>query len=165
MKSVVILTCLLDDWKSAAELFQTLGQDLDRLNRSAQLVVVDDGSLEPRPADFLKAIPGFSHIEVVTLNRNVGSQRALAVGLSHVFETRTADAVVIMDSDGEDRPSDVIELMDAFETQDKPKIIFAARTKRSESLLFRICYQIYRCLHFFLTGYGIRFGNFSIVPR
>lgn len=165
MKSVVILTCLLDDWKSAAELFQSLGEDLVRLNRSAQLVIVNDGSLEPHPADFLKGVAGFSQIEIVVLNRNLGSQRALAVGLSHVFETKTADAVVIMDSDGEDRPGDVIQLIDAFEVQEKPKVIFAARTKRSETLLFRICYQIYRTLHFLLTGYGIRFGNFSIVPR
>jgi glycosyltransferase involved in cell wall biosynthesis len=165
MKSVVILTCLYDDWKSAAELFRTLGEELARRRWPVQLVLIDDGSFERRPSDFLRDIAGFSLIEVVTLNRNMGHQRAIAVGLSHVFETKSADAVVVMDSDGEDRPGDLIQLIESFASQEEPQVIFAARAKRSETLLFRICYQLYRALHFFLTGYGIRFGNFSIVPR
>jgi glycosyltransferase involved in cell wall biosynthesis len=165
MKSVVILTCLYDDWKSATELFRTLGEELGQRRWPVQLVLIDDGSFECRPTDFLKGIAGFSLIEVVTLNRNMGHQRAIAVGLSHVFETKSADAVVVMDSDGEDRPGDLIQLIESFASQEKPQVIFAARAKRSETLLFRICYQLYRVLHFFLTGYGIRFGNFSIVPR
>jgi len=165
MKSIVILTCLYDDWQSATELFRTLGEELGRRRWPVQLVVVDDGSLERRPADFLRDMAGFSLIEVVTLNRNMGHQRAIAVGLSHIFETKSADAVVVMDSDGEDRPGDLIRLIEAFASQEEPRVVFAARVRRSESGLFRVCYQFYRALHFFLTGYGIRFGNFSIVPR
>jgi glycosyltransferase involved in cell wall biosynthesis len=165
MKSVVILTCLYDDWKSAAELFRTLGEELDRRRWPVQLVLIDDGSFEHRPTDFLRDIAGYSLIEVVTLNRNIGHQRAIAVGLSHVFETKSADAVVVMDADGEDRPGDLIRLVESFASQEKPEVVFAARAKRSETPLFRMGYQFYRALHFFLTGYGIRFGNFSIVPR
>ena len=165
MKSFVILACLYDDWPSATELFGTLGKDLARLQRSAQLVIVDDGSLDSRPPDFLKGTPGFTQIEIIALNRNVGNQRALAVGLSHVFETKSTDAVIVMDSDGEDRPVDAIKLMEVFESQKSPQIVFAERSKRSEAFLFRLCYLIYRFLHFILTGYRIRFGNFSMVPR
>jgi hypothetical protein len=165
MKSIVILSCLYDDWKSAADLFEKLGKEMAQGKWTVQLVIINDGSLEPRPSEFLKGISGFSHIEIVTLNRNMGSQRAIAIGLSHVFETNSTDAVVVMDSDGEDRPVDAVKLIETFEGQSTPAIIFAARAKRSETALFRICYQFYRALHFVLTGYGIRFGNFSIVPR
>ena len=106
MKSVVILTCLYDDWKSATELFRILGEELGQRRWPVQLVLIDDGSFERRPTDFLKGIAGFSRIEIVTLNRNQGNQRAIAVGLAHVFETKSADAVFVMDSDGEDRPGD-----------------------------------------------------------
>ena len=44
------------------------------------------------------------------------------------------------------------------------KSYFAERSKRSEGALFRVLYQVYRTLHLLLTGYGIRFGNFSIIP-
>jgi hypothetical protein len=165
MKSIVILSCVYDDWESAAELFREIGPQLARISCPAQLVLIDDASLQPRPADFLRDVPGLAQVEVVTLNRNLGSQRAIAVGLSHIFETKSADAVVIMDADGEDRPGDVIRLLEAFAVQQKPAIIFAARTKRSEGGLFQLGYYFYRALHFLFTGYGIRFGNFSLVPR
>jgi hypothetical protein len=165
MKSIVILACLYDDWQSAAELFRTLGEELVRAQRSAELVLVDDGSLEPRPSGFLAGVAGFSRIEIVTLNRNLGNQRAQAVGLSHIFETKQAEGVIIMDSDGEDRPSDALQLIEAFEVQKAPRIVFAARTKRSEAFVFRAFYHVYRVLHSVLTGYRIRFGNFSVVPR
>ena len=165
MKSIVILTCLYDDWRSATDLFKKLGAELAPRGWPVQLVLVNDGSLESHPENFLKEATGFSLIEVVTLSRNMGSQRAIAVGLSHVFETKNADAVVIMDSDGEDQPGDVIRLIESLAVEKSPKIVFAARAKRSETLLFRIGYQAYRTVHYMLTGYGIRFGNFSIVPR
>jgi polyisoprenyl-phosphate glycosyltransferase len=165
MKSIVILTCLYDDWASAAELFGKLGKELGGHPWNVQLVVIDDGSLAVHPADFLSQTSGFSLIEVVTLNRNVGHQSAIAVGLSHIFETKTTDAVAVMDSDGEDRPGDLIRLIDSLENQKEPKIVFAERVKRSESVVFRLGYQFYRALHYVLTGYGIRFGNFSVIPR
>jgi hypothetical protein len=165
MKSIVILSCVYDDWESAAELFRDIGPQLARLGYPAQHVLIDDASLEPRPPGFLEDLAAFSSVAVVTLNRNLGSQRAIAVGLSHIFETKTADAVVIMDADGEDRPFDLLRLVEAFNTQQKPAVIFAARAKRSEGGLFRLGYQFYRALHFLFTGYGIRFGNFSLIPR
>src|ERR1700683_2139659 len=165
MKSIVIMSCLYDDWESATELFSTVGAEFERRRWPVELVLIDDGSLKPRPKDFLEGIAGFSRVEMVSLNRNVGHQRAIAVGLSHIFETKSAEGGVVMDSDGEDRPEDLIQLVEAFSSQQQPEVIFAARTRRSESMQFRIGYQFYRAIHFFLTGYGIRFGNFSIVPR
>lgn len=41
------------------------------------------------------------------------------------------------------------------------EVIFAARSKRLESLLFRSLYQVYRALHLALTGNAVRVGNFS----
>jgi hypothetical protein len=165
MKSIVILTCLYDDWESAGDLFRDVGARLAALPCPAQLVIVDDASLQPRPLDFLKSITGFSLVEVVTLNRNLGNQRAIAIGLSHIFDTTTAEGVVIMDADGEDRPADLLALIEAFTAQQNPAVIFAARAKRSEGGLFRLGYQFYRGLHFLFTGYRIRFGNFSLIPR
>jgi polyisoprenyl-phosphate glycosyltransferase len=68
-----------------------------------------------------------------------------------------------MDSDGEDRPSDLQHLYEAS-LQEPDKIIFAKRAKRSEGLVFRIGYLIYKSLFGLLTGKVIEFGNFSILP-
>jgi len=165
IKPSVILSCLYDDWASASDLFRLIDRDLLERRWSVQLVLVDDGSLEDCPAGFLEGLTGgFSSVEVIRLRRNVGHQRAIAIGLSHIFESKQVESVAIMDCDGEDRPEDLFRLLDAYNALPRPKIIFAERTRRSETALFRFLYQIYCTLHFFLTGYRIRFGNFSIVP-
>lgn len=74
------------------------------------------------------------------------------------------DAVLVMDGDGEDRPEDVPRLAQAFAEAPAGTIIFAARTKRSESMTFVVFYRLYRVLHRLLTGVGVRVGNFSLVP-
>jgi hypothetical protein len=165
MKSGVILTCVYNDWTSAQVLFRAIDLEFSRRGWNWELVLVDDGSRESMPPDFLKSLMSFSSMEIVVLRRNVGHQRAIAIGLSHIFETKKTEAVVVMDADGEDRPEDLIRLIEAQSALTQPKIIFAERTQRSEGTMFRFLYQIYRALHFSLTGYKIRFGNFSIVPR
>jgi hypothetical protein len=69
-----------------------------------------------------------------------------------------------MDGDGEDRPEDLVRLIEAAAAPGFSAIIFAERTRRLEGPTFRFLYLIYRLLHFVLTGYTIRFGNFSIIP-
>ena len=44
------------------------------------------------------------------------------------------------------------------------RVIFAARTKRLETLAFRICYHFYRWIHRVFTGISVRVGNFSVLP-
>ena len=165
MKSGIIIACLYNDWASAEVLFKAVDLEFSRRDWNWQLVLVDDGSREGRPPDFLNSLSSFTSKEIVVLRRNVGHQRAIAIGLSHIFETKKAETVVVMDADGEDRPEDLVRLVEAHSTLPQEKIIFAERTRRSEGAIFGFLYQIYRTLHFSLTGYKIRFGNFSIIPR
>ena len=60
--------------------------------------------------EFLRA--GFGG--VLHLRSNQGHQRAIALGLYHLHEFTDAEAVVVMDGDGEDRPEDLPELLRAF---------------------------------------------------
>ncbi len=69
-----------------------------------------------------------------------------------------------MDSDGEDSPSEIINLIQAHE-KSPDKIIFAKRNQRSEGVLFRFFYNIYKKLFLIFTSHIINFGNFSLVPH
>jgi len=156
---------MYNDWASAEALFKAVELEFSRREWNFELVLVDDGSREGRPPDFLNSLLSFKSVEVVALRRNIGHQRAIAIGLSHIFETKKTETVVVMDADGEDRPEDLVRLVEAHSALPQKKIIFAERTRRSEGAMFRFLYQIYRTLHSSLTGYKIRFGNFSIIPR
>jgi len=93
----------------------------------------------------------------------MGHQRAIAIGLSEVFQREHYDAVVVMDADGEDRPEDVFKLIQAF-LEDPNRIVVAQRTKRSEGWLFRRLYALYKLLFRGLVGTRVDFGNFCILP-
>lgn len=163
----LILVPLFNDWASFAELAARLDAVLAACGRSADILVVDDASTaDPALTDRLPPLRAIGRVDVLALRRNLGHQRAIAVGLAYVEDTLPAySAVVVMDSDGEDDPADVPRLLDRLEAEGGRAIVFAERAKRSESPLFRAFYALYKAAHRVLTGQGVRVGNFSAIPR
>jgi glycosyltransferase involved in cell wall biosynthesis len=162
---VTIVVPVFDDWDSVRELARRLDDAFADRGPHARLVVVDDGSIQrPRAGDLSGPYRSFAEVEVLHLARNLGHQRAIAIGLTFVQQERPCDAVVVMDGDGEDRPEDVRVLLDELARHSGEKVVFAARARRSEGPLFRVFYHAYRLLHLLLTGVPVRVGNFSALP-
>ena len=128
-------------------------------------MLVDDGSTDPPPTSISVRSGPPPAVRVLRLRRNVGHQRAIAIGLAWVHENEPAAAVVVMDADGEDTPAGVLALLDAAKATGDEAIVFAARARRTEGLRFRVLYACYRFLHRVLTGRLVRVGNFSVMPR
>jgi glycosyltransferase involved in cell wall biosynthesis len=159
---VTILTPVFNDWISLRTLLMDLDNVWEGQTRPLHVVIVNDGSTETAPDDWRPA--GLRHIPRVTLLEcacNLGHQRAIATGLTYVAQSIPSGLLVVMDSDGEDRPSDVPALLQALEADLATDVMFAERKRRSESFWFRAGYHTYRTLHWLLTGIGVRFGNFS----
>lgn len=165
LPSVVVLLPVYDDWASLAQLLPAVAQRLRPLTSSFGVLVVDDGSPSAPIALASADASAAAWLRVLRLRRNVGHQRAIAIGLAYIDEHIPCDAVVVMDADGEDRPEDLDALLERFEADGRSRIVFATRARRAERLLFRLCYRIYQIVHLVLTGKGIEIGNFSVVPR
>ncbi|MGH7886837.1 MAG: glycosyltransferase [Candidatus Binatia bacterium] len=162
---LIILIPVFNDWRSLLLLLPILEHELNTAGLRTGLLLVDDGSTEKRPESLSKiTLPSIERIEVLKLRRNLGHQRAIAVGLSYIAANYPDYSVLIMDGDGEDCPKDVPRLVRECLAQDFEKIVFAARTRRSEGLIFTFFYHLYRVVHWLLTGIPVRVGNFSIVP-
>jgi polyisoprenyl-phosphate glycosyltransferase len=130
-----------------------------------RVVFLDDCSPVSASADFIdRTLDTLITVESLRLRRNLGHQRAIAIGLSFLQAERPCDAVVIMDADGEDKAEDVPRLIEAFLQENQRKVIFAERGRRSADWKFRIGYFLYRLVHRILTGISVKVGNFSIVP-
>jgi hypothetical protein len=166
MKTIKRIYCLapvFNDWES----FEILLSNIRKLQESnpdymLSVIAVNDGSTEERGDLDLQGMD----VTVLHLKINIGHQRAIAVGLQYIYnETSDYDYVVVMDSDGEDKPENIPELMHKAELLQSKKIIFAQRKKRQESSLFKIGYFFYKYLFYFLTGQKISFGNFSMIPK
>ncbi len=163
---LLILVPLYNDWDSLALLLVNLEEVLHECELVAAVLVVDDGStVRPTEGTAIRPFRSLTRIDILELRRNLGHQRAIAIGLAYVEAEGTCGAVVVMDSDGEDSPSDVPRLIEREQQENGDKIVFAERTRRSESLLFRALYVLYKWTHLLLTGYAVRVGNFSVIPR
>jgi hypothetical protein len=163
---VGILGCLFNDWPSAHQLAGDIDAELRKNGLSADIVFVNDGSTDKKPADFC-TVPyqAVKSVKIVNAKTNLGHQRAIALGLWYVREHSDYDCIVVMDSDGEDKPSDVVRLVRRWTERGGDYLIFAGRAKRSEGWLFRMFYGLYKLLHVSLTGRKINFGNFSVLAR
>ena len=165
MEKVLLILPVRDDWESCAQLLAQVGAVFAERPEELHVLVVDDGSTEARPdwsnADW-RTVASF---RLLVLRRNLGHQRAIAVGLCHADSELDFDSILVMDADGEDAPEDAVRLLDRAHELDGETIVFAARAKRSERLPFRIGYFVYRTLHKLLTGENTKVGNFSVVPR
>jgi polyisoprenyl-phosphate glycosyltransferase len=152
---VLIIVPVFNEARNLQLLIKQLDAVLrDRLSDTS-LLIVDDGSLPLAHPDPAAALSG----QMIRLKRNVGHQRAIALGLAYAVENRLADVVVVMDADGEDKPDDVPRLLLQVEG-DASLVAVGHRTKRSEDLTFRTFYQLYRLVFLILTGRRIDFGNF-----
>jgi glycosyltransferase involved in cell wall biosynthesis len=162
---VVILIPMFNDWEAVELLLADLEPALKHFEKAPAVLLIDDGSTDPMPQGF--AHPTFTNIatvDVLQLRRNLGHQRAIAVGLVYVYQHLPGRTVIVMDADGEDRPADIVALAEKFEQEGGRTIVFAARSKRLERFLFRALYRVYQIVHLILTGDPVRVGNFSIVP-
>ncbi len=164
LNTLVILIPVYNDWESVALLLPAIDAAVATAAVHTQVLLVDDGSCHPAPATMGEG-PHLDRVDVLVLRRNLGHQRAIAVGLCHVYTHIPCDAVLIMDGDGEDSPGDIPRLIERFRSSGGGTVVFAERTRRSESLVFRTFYQAYRLAHWILTGISVKVGNFSMLPR
>lgn len=148
-----------NDWQSLQKLIELLDQ---KASYEHHYFVVDDCStIDINQSLWPKEL--LSKVKILYLTSNHGHQKAIAVGLSYLNSINFEGRVIVMDSDGEDTPEGVAQLI-AESDNVTDKIIFAKRKKRSESIGFRVFYKLYKTLFKLLTGKEIFFGNFSILP-
>lgn len=125
-----------------------------------RLYVVDDSGGQDPDIDSIRAL---DDVTVIDVPFNLGHQRAIVAGLRSLRgRVRASDLVVTMDSDGEDRPEDIPDLLRPLLDDPSPSVVaIARRTERTESMAFRVLYLGFRLLFRTLTGSEIRSGNFA----
>ncbi len=164
--TVLAVIPVFDDWEALGVLLGKLDQVVEAQSFALKVLLVDDGSATPLP-EKLRSTPcsAIREVKVLSLRRNLGHQRAICVALAYAEEQDDSDAVLVMDGDGEDAPEDVPRLIQAMREAGNGRIVFAERTRRSETWFFQLCYRGYQALHWMLTGIRVRVGNFSVIPR
>lgn len=159
---IAIVTPLFNDWDCLYKLVEDVRKVLSPTQfADYRIVVVNDCSSLEVDASKLAGHP----VEIIHLNKNLGHQKSIAIGVSYLNKNSEQDLVVVMDVDGEDKPEHLPILLEEAIQGKSNEIVFARRTKRKESFFFKIFYKIYKYIFVFLTGKVINFGNYSVIPK
>jgi len=161
-EQVVIITPCFNENTTVISFLKNIEAVVAKLPYEFEVVVIDDSSSD----NTLLLLSEFEfdatnvNLKVLPLKFNVGHQTAIYQGLLYAQHIN-ANKFIIMDSDGEDDPAAIAELV-KFEEFD---IVNVARGRRKESLSFQVSYYIYRFIFKLITGKVLNFGNYCMITK
>jgi glycosyltransferase involved in cell wall biosynthesis len=113
------------------KLYEKLTGALNKLKRSYEIILVNDGSTDNTLAKLLLLNKKDKRVKVIDLMGNFGQTAALAAG----FDNASGKIIVTMDGDLQDDPEDISKLIAKLE--EGYDIVSGWRKQRKENLLIR----------------------------
>ena len=160
---VKILVPVYNDWQSVYKLLDEIDNLQLEKNFEISILIVNDASNHDRPEEE-KVFENIQSIKILNMKKNQGHARCIATGLKYIFEKEDFDYVIPMDGDGEDRPEEIKDFLEQIKKSNNQPIV-GERIKRSENMIFKLCYQFHKMITFTFTGKSIKFGNFTCLPK
>ena len=162
MKTIILIP-IYNDRESLTKLIENINSEIEGINSEISVVVINDASSQ-QIIDEYQNTENINSIKIINMKENRGHARCIASGLKYIFEKKEFDYVIPMDGDGEDRPEEIKNFIQiADQTEDKS--IIGERVKRSESLIFKVCYQAHKILTLAFTNQSIKFGNYTCLSK
>ena len=160
---IKILIPVYNDWQSTFKLIDEInGLSIDP-KFQISIIIINDASNHDRPNNE-KDYENFQSLKIINMKINQGHARCIATGLKYIYQKEEFDYIIPMDGDGEDRPEEIKEFLNKID-ESNGRAIIGQRVKRSEGLIFKICYQIHKLITLTFTGKSIRFGNYTCLPK
>jgi len=160
---IKILIPVYNDWQSVFKLLDEINLISLNLEHEISVVIINDASNHDRNEEDM-SFENIHSIKILNMKINQGHTRCIATGLKYIFEKEDFDYVIPMDGDGEDRPEEIKNFIDQISNSNNKPIV-GERVKRSEDLIFKICYQLHKLITLTFTGKSIKFGNFTCLPK
>ena len=132
MNNFIILTPTFNDWKSLSKLLFKIDKNIAGLKGNFKTLIIDDASTL-KPKLNLKNVKHLRKIKIITLKKNLGSQKSICLGLKYLHKKKTKAIITIIDSDGEDDPKNIKKLINLAQ-KNPNSIITANRLKRTENI-------------------------------
>ena len=140
-----VVAPVFNESKTLAEFHRRVSAVMNSTGETWELVLVDDGSTDGSTDQLRQLAREDPHIRPVIFARNFGHQIAVTAGLDY----SRGQAVVIMDSDLQDPPEVILDLIEKW--HEGYEIVYAVRAERegeswfklfTASLFYRLIYRI-----------------------
>jgi glycosyltransferase involved in cell wall biosynthesis len=128
--SVVI--SLKDEEESLRELHQRIVDVMKRMQKSYELIFIDDGSTDGSFAVLAELHEQHPEVKVIRFRKNYGKAAALSAG----FKKATGDFVVTMDADLQDDPAEIPALLETM--GDRYDLVSGWKKRRHDSPIFTL---------------------------
>lgn len=125
MKKITVIVPLFNEEEVLKECYNRISNICNSIeNYEYELIFVNDGSKD-KTLNILEQIASEDkNVKVISFSRNFGHQCAVTAGLRYV----TGDAIVIIDSDMQDPPELIPEMLKLWEQGNE--VIYGKRKKR-----------------------------------
>lgn len=140
-----IIAPIFNEVGNIPELYRRIKETMEKTGETWELLMVDDGSTDGSTDEIREFASLDEHVVPIIFARNFGHQLAVTAGLDYAL----GQAVVIIDSDLQDPPEVILELIDKW--KQGFEVVYAQRTERegetwfklfTASLFYRIVYRI-----------------------
>ena len=140
-----IIAPIYNEIGNLPELYRRLKETLEKTNETWELLMVDDGSTDGSTDEIRQLATQDERVKPVIFARNFGHQIAVTAGLDYA----RGNAVVIIDSDLQDPPEVILDLIAKW--KEGYEVVYAQRAERegetwlkliTASLFYRIIYRI-----------------------
>ena len=162
MKKVIIIIPVYNDWESLLKLIDEINDQIKNLDFEFECLIINDCSTIKKPN--FRVPKNIKLMKILNMKKNKGHARCNAFGIRYVIEKEKFDYLMLMDGDGEDRPSEIKSLMNSISINPEISVV-AKRVKRAEGLLFQFLYQTHKLITYLFTGNNVNFGNYSCLIK
>lgn len=158
-KIAIILPCYNEEL-IVKDFYYLLVKNLKSINFYFEVIFINDGSTD----NTRNIISSFSsdcknlNLTLLDIHFNIGHQSAIYQSFLYIKDLNF-DNILIMDSDGEDDPYKISEILKLKNFD----LVQVSRGKRRERLFFKIMYKVYKFIYFVVLGKKINFGNFCLI--
>jgi polyisoprenyl-phosphate glycosyltransferase len=127
-----IVAPVFNEEEGLAEFYRRTAAVMDQLEGETELILVFDGSRDRSPEIGQALAAQDRRVKIIRLSRNFGHQIAITAGIDYA----EGDAVVIIDSDLQDPPEVIHDLVARW--KDGYEIVYAQRARREGETFFKL---------------------------
>ncbi len=159
---ISIIAPIFNELENLPILYQRISEVMEKSGSDWELLLVDDGSTDGSTDIIRELAEQDTKVKPIIFARNFGHQIAVTAGLDYSL----GDVVVIIDSDLQDPPEVILDLLEKW--QEGYEVVYAVRAEREGETFFKkITASLFYRLIFRITDVKIPLdtGDFRLMDR